>query len=212
LEEQVASVRVGCDGIPAPDGDRRTPQWSSLTRYSHIFSSAVRESLEVGLLRDVAGDGLTLAQLHLLRFIVLTDDPPVGRVAEFLGVSAPAATKNLDKLESLGLVLRTRSRDDRRETLLTPTAEGERLVERFEEAERERLAPVRARFTADELAMLTNLLERYSLALIGSSAPPRGRCLRCSAYFDDACPLQFVHDGCPYRRSGSRRGSLRSEV
>ncbi len=42
-----------------------------------------------------------------------------GELAEFLGVSAPAATKNIDKLERFGLVVRSPSKGDRRATQLS---------------------------------------------------------------------------------------------
>ena len=47
---------------------------------------------------------LTLPQLHLLKLIDRHGRHPVGEVADLLGVSAPAATRNVDKLERLGLL------------------------------------------------------------------------------------------------------------
>ena len=52
---------------------------------------------------------------------------------------------------------------------------------------------------ATELETLERLLERFSMALIASGADADGLCLRCSAYFDDGCPVRHLHDGCPYQ-------------
>ena len=55
-------------------------------------------------------------------------------------------------------------------------------------------------FKDDELDQLARLLERFSLALIQSEGSIEGLCLRCSAYFDEACPIRHLHDGCPYQK------------
>ena len=72
-----------------------------LLRQTHIFASTVREILEVKLLREVSDAHLTLPQLQLLKLMVRDGQHQVTEVAHFLGVSPPAATKNIDKLEGL---------------------------------------------------------------------------------------------------------------
>ena len=190
------------------------PDQTSLIRYSHIFSSAVREILELKLLEEIGADHLTLHQFHLLKLITLNGKHQIGEVADFLGVTPPAATKNIDKLEGLGLVARTPCEDDRRATLLAPSRKGQGLVRRYEERKQARLVPVLEAFSAAELDQLVRLLERFSLALIRSEPGNEGLCLRCSAYFDDRCPVQHLHDGCPYQRilAGRKDAVVQAEV
>ncbi|MFQ5600485.1 MAG: MarR family winged helix-turn-helix transcriptional regulator, partial [Candidatus Krumholzibacteriia bacterium] len=76
-------------------------------RYSHIFTAAVREVLETKYLAEVSQQPITLPQFHLLKLISLNGHHQVHEIADFLGVSSPAATKNIDKLERLDLVSRT---------------------------------------------------------------------------------------------------------
>ena len=55
-------------------------------------------------------------------------------LAEFLGVTPPAATRNVDKLENLGLVnAQPSAEDDRRATLISVSEAGAELVDRYEE-------------------------------------------------------------------------------
>jgi DNA-binding MarR family transcriptional regulator len=177
----------------------------NLLRYSHIFAAAVQEILELKLLREVCDDPLTLSQFHLLKLISLNGQHQVGQVADFLGVSVPAASKNIDKLERLDLVSRTPSRGDRRAILLTSSRKGRRLVERYEVLKADRLKPVLASFSSDELRQMTRLLERFSLTLIRSESSADDLCFRCSAYFEDNCPVTRFHEGCPYQKVlGSR--------
>ncbi len=171
-----------------------------LLRYSHIFASAVRDLLELKVLREVTDAPLTLPQFHLLKLISLNGSHQVGEVAQFLGVSPPAATKNIDKLEGLGLVTRSRSTADRRARLLESSPKGRRLVRRYEALKEERLEPVLDGFNEQELAQLTRLLERFSLLLIGQEDSGEGLCMRCSAYYDEACPVNHLRDGCPYQK------------
>jgi DNA-binding MarR family transcriptional regulator len=168
-------------------------------RYSHIFSAVVREVLELKILRRVSAHPLALSQFHLLKLISLKGQHQVGQVASFLGVSAPAASKNIDKLERLGLVIRRQSTSDRRATLLEPSPEGRRLVEDFETLKSAQLEPVLSQFDSTEVRQLTHLLERFSLALMASEEPGEGLCFRCAAYFEDNCPILHYHQDCPYQ-------------
>ena len=182
-----------------------------LLRFSHIFASVVREFLELQLLHEVSDEDLSLSQLHLLKLITLDGDHQMGQVAEFLGISAPAATKNIDKMERLGLVSRIPSTGDRRATLLAPSRQGRRLVSRYEALKEDRLAPVLEGFNKKELKQMADLLERFSLRLIHAQEPMSQICLRCSAYYDEHCPVPHLQDGCPYKQVREHRGTAQRE-
>lgn len=199
--------------IPPKQGrgvdDRVDPEdLFQLQRYSHIFSSVVRELLEVKLLREVTSHPLSLSQFHLLKLISLNGKHQVGEVADFLGVSSPAATKNVDKLEKLGLVSRTPSPGDRRAILLESSTSGRKLVRAYESLKEERLESILAAFSSQDLRQLTNLLERFSLALIQAEESQDGLCFRCSAYFDEHCPITHLREGCPYQKVRQSRDSV----
>ena len=63
-----------------------------------VFSSAIRDLLEEGLLLETARERLTFSGLKLLKLIAFTDSNTIGEVAAFLGVSDTAASKVADKL------------------------------------------------------------------------------------------------------------------
>jgi DNA-binding MarR family transcriptional regulator len=147
---------------------------------------------------------LTLPQFHLLKLISINGQHQVGEVAEFLGVSSPAASKNIDKLERLGLVTRTPSTGDRRATLLSANQKGRELVRRYEAMKADRLAPILARFKPAEIDQLSHLLERFSVLLFDHEKSGDGFCLRCAAYVEEHCPVGHVIGNCPYERIRSR--------
>lgn len=166
-------------------------------RYSHIFASVVREILEAKFLEEITPHFLTPAQFHLLKMMALNGGHQVSEVAVFLGVSTPAATKSLDKLERLGFILRGPSKDDRRATLITPSAKGRRLVQEYEVLLAERLAPVLEKFGPKELDRLVRVMRRFSLSMIRREDPGDGPCLWCAAYCEENCPVSQIRGDCP---------------
>ena len=176
------------------------PKLQRLLRLSHIFSSVVREILESKLLREATPLPLTISQFHVLKLMTINGNHQAGELAEFLGVSAPAATKNIDKLERFGLVIRSPSKGDRRATILSTSVKGRRLVERYEELKAIRLAPILEDFSSEEVEQISNLLERFSVSLLKRETTRRGFCLRCAAYIETGCPVGHVRGVCPYDR------------
>ena len=169
-----------------------------LLRNSHIFASAVRDILETRLIREVCPYPLTLSQFHLLKLMSLDGEHHVGDIAAFLGVSTPAATKNIDKLERHGLVVRAPAPDDRRSTILSASPIGRRIVVNYEELKSARLYPLLDRFDVGELDAFADLLERISLSLLDLDPESGGPCLRCAANLSADCRVGEARGGCPF--------------
>ena len=53
-------------------------------------------------------------------------------------------------------------------------------------------------FHPEEVAQLSNLLERFSVLLYDQEKSERGYCLRCAAYCEDACPTTAIRLGREY--------------
>jgi DNA-binding MarR family transcriptional regulator len=170
-----------------------------LLRQSSILSAAVRDVLALGPLREASEARLTVSQLHVLKLMTRDGHHQIGQVADLLGVSPPAATKTIDKLEALGLVVRTRSAGDRRATLLSASPRGRRVVRRYEALRRQRLAPALRGYDVEEIDALTRALERFSLALLAEEVVRGGdgACLRCDADIEPGCAVAGLRGGCP---------------
>lgn len=183
-----------------------------LLRCCHIFASAIRETLELELLRSVSNKRLTCSQLYLLKLMAENGHHQVGELASFLGVTPPAATKNIDKLERLGLVVRQRSVGDRRATLLSASAQGRQLVQQYEELKAARLSSALSRFQAEEVSQAMDLLERFAVALLSVDSSDQGCHLRCAAYIASDCPVGQIHGGCPHARAHAERPAAGSRL
>lgn len=183
-------------------GGGQEPEADRLRRFlriGHIFSASVREIVGSRFLADSTDHPLTLAQLHLLKLLANNGEHKVSDAATLLGVSSPAATKCIDKLERLGLLSRTPSTSDRRATILSASPEGRDLVREYERINRRRLEPVLRCFSPDEIDNLTDLLERVAVALFDREGANMSSCLCCGAYIENDCSIARVRGGCPYQ-------------
>jgi DNA-binding MarR family transcriptional regulator len=192
------------DGAPGAAEQARRERF---LRQSHIFSTAVRDILEARYLKEVFPQGLTRGQFHLLKLIARQDGHPVRRMAEFLGVSPPAVTQNVDKLERLGLLTRERDPKDRRGIILTVSPLGSEVVHRYESLKTERLAPVLGQIEPEEIETLARLMQRFSVLLFKQEELQDEFCLRCAAYSEDNCPVGHVVGGCPQEKLRLEEGS-----
>jgi DNA-binding MarR family transcriptional regulator len=147
----------------AEDTAQSTPV-TDLSDALHDFFRAARRARGRAAKRP-AGDGLSLAQYHLLE--PLADGPLTNRqVAEQAGVAATTATRMLDLLVSRRLVTRLDDPVDRRAVLisLTPAGRGALAAKLAEVDEGRRriaaaLEPEEQRVAADLLRRLADVIE-----------------------------------------------------
>lgn len=117
------------------------------------------------ILRQQADLPLTLTQLSALATIQ-TDGPlPIGTLADLEHVSAPTATKVVDKLHADGLVDRVGDPTDRRRTLVSATPAGVTLLEDHRARKTAWLSTQLAELPSDDIDRLTaalGVLERLT--------------------------------------------------
>jgi DNA-binding MarR family transcriptional regulator len=191
----------GSSGLSRAGDALQSERLDRFLHCGHVFSAAVREILEARYLAEVTPEPLTVSQFNLLKLIALRGERQVGEMADMLGISSPAVSKIIDKLESKGLVTRSAATGDRRVTLVSASRKGSRLVRRYEELKAARLGPVLDVFTPEEVDQLSKLLERFSLSLYSRESTGDGFCLRCAAYGAPDCAIRAVDGVCPYERN-----------
>ncbi|WP_225031173.1 MarR family winged helix-turn-helix transcriptional regulator [Paraburkholderia sp. XV] len=109
---------------------------------------------------DAAVKGLNVRAHHIGIFMSLlrgTDTTPA-MLSRHLGVDTGLMTRTLDKLEALGMLTRTRSRDDRRVVNLELTAAGREVALRITEIAPDVLNARFKHFTQEEFVELRRLL------------------------------------------------------
>jgi len=201
--------------MPAPNG--RSAQTASAAdpplpgagfyrflRYGHILSSLLREFLESSFLDQLGPYSLSRSQFCFLKLIAGNSELQVGELARCLGVSPAASSKNLDRLEELGLVFRETSPEDRRATLLSVSRKGRRLVDDFEQLKASQLAPVIEELGAERTETFCDLLQEVCLGLLERTVVDDAPCMRCAGYYRPDCAVETLHGDCALR---PRRGA-----
>ncbi len=167
---------------------------------AHVFASAVDNVIEAGLLREVAGDDLTVSQLKLLKLVAITDAQTIGDVALFLGVSNAAASKAVDKLVRRKLLRRAEGEKDRRVIHLSLTPASRRVLEAYDAAKQHKLQHIFQKFSDDDLRRTSELLDRLSAGIVEHNEQDE-TCLQCGIYFRERCLVrQIVKRNCFYKR------------
>jgi DNA-binding MarR family transcriptional regulator len=178
----------------------------------HVLRSLLREFLEEDFLHQVCQHRLSRAQFCLLKLVTAKSDLQVGQLARCLGVSPAASSKNLDKLERMGLVSRETAGHDRRGIVLHASRKGTRLVREYERLKRERLAPVLDELGRDKTELLCDLLEEVCGAMLARADTPRETCLRCTGYYLPHCAFERHHGECALRPQSADEGLEDREV
>jgi DNA-binding MarR family transcriptional regulator len=182
-------------GDEDPPGD----DFYRFLRSGHVLRSLLREFLEEGFLHRVCRPRLTRSQFCFLKLITVNTDLQVGELARCLGVSPAASSKNLDRLEKLGLVRREASDQDRRVILLKATRSGERLVQKYERHKAALLAPVIDSLGHEKTELLCDLLEEVCGDMLERALVPRESCLRCAGYYRPDCSFEKIQGECALR-------------
>jgi len=182
--------------------DTITPEmFRELLGSVHVFSSAMRDTLEEKLLRETARSRLTFSRLKLLKLVAFTDSHTIGEVAEFLGVSNTAASKAVDKLVRRRLLRRTEAPTDRRASELSLTGEGRRLLSAYEAASSQKLREIFSACDPEQLRATVATLDRLSISIVDHTANPHEQCFRCGIYFREKCLLrELVPRTCFYQK------------
>jgi DNA-binding MarR family transcriptional regulator len=121
------------------------------------------------LRKEIGPLGITGGQASLLWTIRSQPGLGVRELAELEGVSPPAMTAYVDRLEAAGLVARTRSQRDRRRVELALTEEGVRVLRSARTRRTAWLAARLRRLEPDELAAIEDALPALR-KLIGDGA------------------------------------------
>ena len=112
--------------------------------------------------QDVAGFGLTPAQFFVLRAILGHDSlPTMGTLAYDTLQHCATISGIVDRLEKMGLVVRVRNQQDRRQMLVELTAAGCDVLARVRQSREKRLIDTFALLSPEQATALLTLLRTY---------------------------------------------------
>ncbi|MEV5676271.1 MarR family transcriptional regulator [Streptomyces sp. NPDC052164] len=170
--EAGGSDRGTPDAARTPDGDVEAVTRAVLTASRLLVAVAARSLAEVE-------ERVTLPQFRLLVVLSTHGDAKLVALAERLGVNPSTAMRMLDRLITAGLAERRVNPADRRETVLSVTPAGYRLVEDVTAGRRreigaivERLAPAQRTALVEALTAFTEAGGEASGGASGGASVP----------------------------------------
>lgn len=176
---------------------------------ARVFAKAVRDVIEAGVLKEVAGDKLTTSQLKLLYLVAQTESVTIGEAAYFLGVSSPAASKTVEKLVRRKLLLRNDIQGDRRSSELSLTDQAKKLLNSYESARNQRAAEIFSEYSPEVLRNTAEVLDHlaFGIARQRVGAEEGQTCLQCEIYYRNDCRFgKFGACNCYYNSHRKRKG------
>lgn len=111
------------------------------------------------ILRQQSDAGFSPTQLAALATIDRSGPLPIGALADIEQISAPTATKAVDKLHAAGCVERHPDPDDRRVTRVSLSPAGRKVLAQIRARKTAWLTTRLAELPASELALLTDALD-----------------------------------------------------
>ncbi|MEU9031311.1 MarR family winged helix-turn-helix transcriptional regulator [Streptomyces sp. NPDC048383] len=118
-----------------------------------------------------AGDGVTPAQFRMLDVLVARRHVKLVSLAGLMEVNPSTAMRMVDRLIAAGLADRRPNRENRRETVLTATDSGSRLVKAVTARRRAETSAVLARLGPVERTALVGTLAAFAAAAGLPTAP-----------------------------------------
>ncbi|WP_300541889.1 MarR family transcriptional regulator [Maricaulis sp.] len=106
--------------------------------------------------------GVTTAQAAVLFLLARRGERRMGDIGETLSLNPPAVTGLVNRMEALGLVVKTASKTDRRSALVSLTEKGRAMGDAADHILRDLNTELEARLGEDDSDMLHRVLTRLA--------------------------------------------------
>ncbi len=107
-----------------------------------------------------------------------------------MDISAAAASKNIDRLEQLDLVVRQAHSGDRRSMEVKLLPKGRSIVDEISEVTTQKMAPLMDQFSADEKTTLLDFLQRIVKYTLADEISTDLICLQCGGNCGEVCVVK----------------------
>jgi len=114
---------------------------------------------------DFTEVGITMAQAKVLYVVMAAGELRMSELAARLGIGSSSASGLADRLVELGLLVRHDDPADRRQVVVTTTAEAAALMERFRELNQRQLRELLTHLDSNELDIVDRSLEVLGRAI-----------------------------------------------
>lgn len=171
----------------------------TIDREIGLFVAVIGEFLSQELLDEICDEQITVGQAKCLCFIFANETVTVGDISRGLGISYPAATKNISRLAEKGLVSRRANQTDRRNIFVEITAQGKELTAKIKPEKLRRLGSLLDKVAQDDLEDLCKGIKALLTVALADRELVENLCLHCGREHVEHCILSSIK--CPKRAS-----------
>ncbi|MDA8235629.1 MAG: MarR family transcriptional regulator [Clostridia bacterium] len=159
----------------------------SFGRNVEIFADIIKTFISQSISCPEQNVQVTLGQLKCLQFIYAHEKVHIGDIARNRGISYPAATKIITRLEEKGLVLREHDPSDRRNTFVSLTECGQLLATQILPDKIQRMKELLAKIPPEKLSALQEGISAFLEVSLADQELLEQYCLHCGKDHDETC-------------------------
>lgn len=159
-----------------------------------ITAQVITEICQRNTRKQIPDYTLTRNQCYILKILYTSGEFLISELARILEISPAAASKIIDRLESMGLVTRQPHEGDRRSFEVKLLEDGHKLVEEINQVTAKKMVPLMSQFTDEEKVQLLDFLQRIVKYTLAGENNTDLICLQCGGKCGSNCAVE-VGDG-----------------
>lgn len=152
----------------------REQQLLTIHQFVELVVASSRSPRQRERMARAAGVPVTEAGSSLLRSVSRHGPITLGNLASRVGLDQSTVSRQVQALETSGLLERSADPGDRRSSLISLSADGRRFLERVREVARHDYDAALADWTDHDRATFATMLDRFRHALVGAEVDDQG--------------------------------------
>ena len=185
-----------------------------LSENIRIMAMVVGDICHRSTLHKASPIDVTRNQFIILKILSTDGDFQITDLARLLDISNAAISKNIDRLEQLGLVARRTKPEDRRSLELILLDEGFAILNEFDRILGEKQEHLMEQFSGQEKEVLLDLMKRVIRFTLAEEQETEVICLQCGGNCGDSCVIESCKGLCamperkkvPKQSAGAKQG------
>jgi DNA-binding MarR family transcriptional regulator len=161
-----------------------------------IMAQVVTEICQRNTRNQVSEHPLSRNQFYILKILSTSGEFLISELARILEVSPAAASKNIDRLEQWGLVVRQPDSEDRRSCQVKLLDSGREIIDEIERVTTEKQMHLMDQFSPEEKVQLLDFLQRIVKYTLADENNTDLICLQCGGTCGSNCIVEEGKGSC----------------
>ena len=155
-----------------------------------ITAQVITEICQRSTRKQVSEQPLSRNQYYILKILATSGEFLMNELAKILDISPAAASKNIDRMEQMGLVRRQQRPGDRRSLEVVLLEDGKAIVDEFDRITVEKQSALLAQFSEQEKRDLLDYLQRIVRYTLAGENNTDLICLQCGGKCGETCVVK----------------------